>query len=402
MRLSWYADTGVAVFSIWQGGRCTGTFRLPIEDLPRMIDILERGPQGRGRSRNDHAEQPDRGGSETGHSGHRDFRTGAVWQPDADGAYADAAYADEPRSGYGRDESAETVAASIPLDAQKGPRGARRDRDDRLTDAAGTGSRRARSDPYGPSEPSRGQNHAYGEETAYGRDADRGSASDLGGAEDTAYGRERGYRDEPGYAPDSGYGPGSEYEADRGYGREPGYDQERGYGDAPPAYGEDLAYRRDDAYGAYGPAGDGYGQQGGAYGQHDGGYDRDRRYGGDDFGDGTYPGQSSEGRSPLGADDGMAGGGDGYGERFVPPYVRTTPGEYGNDIPGRAAELPTGQRRAAYRDEESGGRSGTDDYQDPSWASSGYSDEPRYRLPDPPGGAPDEQGGPYSADWHGR
>ena len=30
MRLSWYADTGVAVFSIWQGGTCTGTFRLPI------------------------------------------------------------------------------------------------------------------------------------------------------------------------------------------------------------------------------------------------------------------------------------------------------------------------------------------------------------------------------------
>ena len=44
MRLSWYADTGVAVFSIWQGGMCTGTFRLPIGDLPRMIEILERGP----------------------------------------------------------------------------------------------------------------------------------------------------------------------------------------------------------------------------------------------------------------------------------------------------------------------------------------------------------------------
>jgi hypothetical protein len=45
MRLSWYADTGVAVFSIWQGGTCTGTFRLPIADLPRMIEALQRGPQ---------------------------------------------------------------------------------------------------------------------------------------------------------------------------------------------------------------------------------------------------------------------------------------------------------------------------------------------------------------------
>ncbi len=46
MRLSWYADTGVAVFSIWQGGMCTGTFRLAIGDLPRMIETLERGPGG--------------------------------------------------------------------------------------------------------------------------------------------------------------------------------------------------------------------------------------------------------------------------------------------------------------------------------------------------------------------
>ena len=48
MRLSWYADTGVAVFSIWQGGTCTGTFRLPIADLPRMVDALQHGPRGRG------------------------------------------------------------------------------------------------------------------------------------------------------------------------------------------------------------------------------------------------------------------------------------------------------------------------------------------------------------------
>src|SRR5260370_8884203 len=46
MRLSWYADTGVAVFSIWQGGTCTGTFRVPITDLPRLVDALQRGPAG--------------------------------------------------------------------------------------------------------------------------------------------------------------------------------------------------------------------------------------------------------------------------------------------------------------------------------------------------------------------
>jgi hypothetical protein len=47
MRLSWYADTDVAVFSIWQGGMCTGTFRLPMGDLSRMVEILQRGPDKR-------------------------------------------------------------------------------------------------------------------------------------------------------------------------------------------------------------------------------------------------------------------------------------------------------------------------------------------------------------------
>src|ERR1700760_1356657 len=47
MRLSWYADTGVAVFSIWQGGTCPGTARLPMDDRERMIEPLRRGPQGK-------------------------------------------------------------------------------------------------------------------------------------------------------------------------------------------------------------------------------------------------------------------------------------------------------------------------------------------------------------------
>ena len=44
MRLSWYAGTGIAVFSIWQGGGCTSTFRLPLSDLPRMAALLATGP----------------------------------------------------------------------------------------------------------------------------------------------------------------------------------------------------------------------------------------------------------------------------------------------------------------------------------------------------------------------
>ena len=48
MRLSWYADSAVAVFSIWQGNRCTGTFRLPFGELDRMVRTLESGPYRQG------------------------------------------------------------------------------------------------------------------------------------------------------------------------------------------------------------------------------------------------------------------------------------------------------------------------------------------------------------------
>jgi hypothetical protein len=47
MRLSWYADSAVAVFSIWHGSRCTGTFRLPFGDLARMAAALQSGPSSR-------------------------------------------------------------------------------------------------------------------------------------------------------------------------------------------------------------------------------------------------------------------------------------------------------------------------------------------------------------------
>ena len=43
MRLSWYTDTGIPVFSIWQGGTCTATFRLPAEEIPRLAGALTAG-----------------------------------------------------------------------------------------------------------------------------------------------------------------------------------------------------------------------------------------------------------------------------------------------------------------------------------------------------------------------
>ena len=43
MRLSWHAEEGLAVLSLWQGASCTGTFRLPSADVPDLVDALVRG-----------------------------------------------------------------------------------------------------------------------------------------------------------------------------------------------------------------------------------------------------------------------------------------------------------------------------------------------------------------------
>lgn len=103
MRLSWYADTGVAVFSIWQGGKCTGTFRLPIADLPRMMKVLQDGPLGGGRS--GHGAEQDWAVSDAAYSGQRDFPTGSTLQPDRDGRHPE-----QPRARHGHDDIAEPMA----------------------------------------------------------------------------------------------------------------------------------------------------------------------------------------------------------------------------------------------------------------------------------------------------
>src|SRR5215831_5592568 len=101
MRLSWYADTGVAVFSIWQGGTCTGTFRLPIADLPRMVEALQRGPHGDARG---DARDPRELRGTAEQRGRADQHGGQLPEPDT--GYSDpgfpAAYAGH-QPGYGEE-----------------------------------------------------------------------------------------------------------------------------------------------------------------------------------------------------------------------------------------------------------------------------------------------------------
>jgi hypothetical protein len=40
MRVRWHPEKRLVVLSLWQGGHCTGTFRLPVEGAAGMISLL--------------------------------------------------------------------------------------------------------------------------------------------------------------------------------------------------------------------------------------------------------------------------------------------------------------------------------------------------------------------------
>jgi len=130
MRLSWYADTGVAVFSIWQAGTCTGSFRLPMSELERMIETLRRAPDGLSPADDAATVFPDsralgvwddEEASPPGYEGsddHRDYPPGigpypaSIGAPEYTGEHTQAYYLPEAVGpGYGP-ESASTAAIS--------------------------------------------------------------------------------------------------------------------------------------------------------------------------------------------------------------------------------------------------------------------------------------------------
>ena len=113
MRLSWYSDTGVAVFSIWQGGTCTGTFRLPIDDLPRMVDALQHGPRAAALPTADPRDP-------TGERQRRAF-PGAPADPAASEVVSYPDYATGQFGGFATDEFPAPEPADTPADFQGEP-----------------------------------------------------------------------------------------------------------------------------------------------------------------------------------------------------------------------------------------------------------------------------------------
>jgi len=43
LRVTWHTEVGVVVLSLWKDRTCAGTFRLDVEDVPALIEVLRQG-----------------------------------------------------------------------------------------------------------------------------------------------------------------------------------------------------------------------------------------------------------------------------------------------------------------------------------------------------------------------
>lgn len=43
LRVSWHAEAGVVVLSLWRGNLCVSTFQLAVDEVPDLIDVLRAG-----------------------------------------------------------------------------------------------------------------------------------------------------------------------------------------------------------------------------------------------------------------------------------------------------------------------------------------------------------------------
>ena len=43
LRVSWHTEAGLVVLSLWHGNVCAGSFRLALDEVPDLIDMLRAG-----------------------------------------------------------------------------------------------------------------------------------------------------------------------------------------------------------------------------------------------------------------------------------------------------------------------------------------------------------------------
>lgn len=41
LRVSWHPEADIVVLSVWHAGTCAGSFRLPVDEVPELIDVLQ-------------------------------------------------------------------------------------------------------------------------------------------------------------------------------------------------------------------------------------------------------------------------------------------------------------------------------------------------------------------------
>lgn len=180
MRLSWYADSAVAVFSIWQANRCTATFRLPFADLARMVDTLRSGPT------------PHAAPAFSGHSAESSYEGGRQepgYGHEELPAYGTAATAYMEQGGYESRRDYESEHGYVPgYQSGSGYDAAAHYGAEPGYQSAAHGSGQG----YGPGQ-------GYGSERVYGSGPDYGSGQDYRPEQVYHYGSARGYGTEPDY-----------------------------------------------------------------------------------------------------------------------------------------------------------------------------------------------------------
>lgn len=350
MRLSWYADTGVAVFSIWQGGMCTGTFRLPIDDLPRMIETLQRGPErrrrpikdrGRGGERADYQ----RSRNEPGYYGDGDYG-------DGDGGYDDAGHQPGAYDQGGYDNSGHE-AGGYNAGHEGGYDAARHE----------------------------GGGYVQGRYDA----GHKGAGHGEGDYDDAAYGDSAGYPDVHGYghvtADVRPRGSTSRSDVPAGtYWRQPdGYQPGEYHADGHGSDGYQADGHRSDGYQADGYRSAGYETDG---------YQSDS-YQTDGYQTAAYP--SGPADHAADAESELAGYGQ---ERFVPPYVQARGEAYPSDNPVAGGPRRHGGGGPAYPADHGGVSAERHRYGAPPRSRPGYSMGSEDRLAaDTPIRAPYSSGG---------
>jgi hypothetical protein len=401
MRLSWYADTGVAVFSIWQGGRCTGTFRLPIDDLPRMIEILQRGPDQR-RPRLQAADRPAGGYAAEAASADAEptaYGLSAEFPFDEHGP-ADSYESADSAGEYGQPDSFETAAYPRAAREPAGREPGGREQGERGT--AGRASRsgaRRRSAAYRDGQPYADSPAGFGEPAADYADSPAAfgePASDYADSPSRFGGPPSGYADSSlGYSdsgPDYHDVPAGYQESAGGY-----EDSAAGYRGDPGGFGDSRDPRgraeRDPV--GRGPAGRGPAERGRESRRYaaapdyaaqaepqPGSYWQEEQDG--------YPPPRSPGQDPLDtrhADYGQ--------DRFVPPYVQAHDEAYLNDNQGGGAGRRNLPGRPAYHADRSEDSAGSEWQPDQAWPDEGYSGGSDYRpVADPPPGPRHSAGRP--------